>query len=71
MIWGASRVLGSVMARAGVNAPTFDLLVLLFTFAGLFVILWTVWQVRAPIATLIRGEGQHSAIVAGSPSSGR
>src|SRR6185295_11780204 len=62
-IWGFSSGLGSVMRRAEVTAPTIDVLVVLFTFAGVAVILWTVWQVRAPIAQLIRGEGKHNAVV--------
>ena len=63
VIWGFSSGLGSVLKRAEVTAPTIDVLTILFTFAGVAVILWTVWQVRAPIAGLIRGEGKHNAIV--------
>jgi hypothetical protein len=63
VIWGFSSGLGSVMRRAEVTAPTIDVLIVLFTFAGVAVILWTVWQVRAPIAQLIRGEGKHNAVV--------
>ena len=63
VIWGFSSGLGSVLRRAEVTAPTIDVLTILFTFAGVAVILWTVWQVRAPIAGLIRGEGKHNAIV--------
>ena len=63
VIWGVSSGLGSVMVRAGVSAPTIDLLVIFFTFVGLVVILWTIWQVRAPIAALIRGDGKHGAVV--------
>ena len=63
VIWGFSSGLGSVLRRAEVTAPTIDVLILLFTVAGVAVVLWTVWQVRAPIARLIRGEGKHNAIV--------
>jgi small-conductance mechanosensitive channel len=62
VIWGASNGLRSIMAGAGVSASTLDLVVLFFTFVALFVILWTVWHVRAPIAGLIRGSGTHNAI---------
>jgi len=63
VIWGFSSGLGSVLRRAEVTAPTIDVLIILFTCAGVAVVLWTVWQVRAPIARLIRGEGKHNAIV--------
>ncbi len=63
VIWGFSSGLGSVLRRAEVTAPTIDVLTILFTFAGVAVILWTVWQVRAPIAGLIRGSGARSAVV--------
>jgi small-conductance mechanosensitive channel len=61
--WAISNGLGSIFAHAGVGRPTIDLLVLLFSVVGLAIVLWTVFQVRAPIAALIRGEGKHNAVV--------
>jgi len=62
-VWAVSSGLGSVLAHAGVAQPTIDLVVLLFSVVGLAIVLWTVFQVRAPIAALIRGEGRHNAVV--------
>ena len=63
LVWGVSSGVHAVMAGAGVNAATLDLVPFFSSLVGLAVVLWTMWQVRAPIATLIRGEGKHNVIV--------
>ena len=63
VIWSAMHGLATIFAHAGVGQATVDLLVLVFSVFGLAVALWTVVQVRAPIAAMIRGNGKHSAVV--------
>jgi small-conductance mechanosensitive channel len=61
-LWGLGSFLGSVMTGGGASAATLDLLVISMLVLGLGIVLWTVWQVRAPIASLIRGEGKPNVI---------
>jgi hypothetical protein len=59
---GVSPTMHSVLAGAGASAPTLDLILMCTSLLGLAIVLWTVWHVRAPIASLIRGSGTHSAV---------
>jgi len=63
VIWGATNFCRTVMTGGGANAATADLVVIASGVLSLVVVLWTVWQVRAAIAGLIRGEGKHNAII--------
>jgi len=63
ILWAMFSGLRSIFAHAGVSQPTIDLVMLLFSVVGLAIVLRTVFQVRAPIASLIRGEGRHNAVV--------
>ena len=63
VLWGLGNCLRAVFAGGGANEATLNLLLVFTTFVGLVVILWVVWQVRAPIAGLIRGEGTHNAVI--------
>ena len=63
VLWSVMNGLAAVFAHAGVNQATLDLLVVLFSLVGLVIVLWTVWQVRVPIAAMIRGDGRHRPVV--------
>ena len=63
VLWGIRHSLSAVLAGAGANDATLDLIVLASTVLGVSVVLWTVWQVRAPIGDLIRGDGKGNAVV--------
>ena len=60
--WGVRGFLDSVLRVGGASIATQDLLVIVVTTLGLAILLWAVWQVRAPIAGLIRGAGKHSLV---------
>ena len=62
-LWGVSNGLHAIMAGGGASAPTLDLVPFFSSLVGLAIVLWTVWQVRAPIAGLIRGAGTPNAVV--------
>jgi len=63
VLWGIRHSLSAVLAGAGVSDATLDLIVLASAVLGVSVVLWTVWQVRAPIGDLIRGDGKGNAVV--------
>jgi len=61
-LWGVGNFLRAVLAGAGANAATIDLLIISTGVLGLALLLWTVWHVRAAIADLIRGDGTRGAV---------
>ena len=62
-IWGAANFCRTVMTGGGASAATADLVVIASAVLSLAVVLWTVWQVRAAIAGLIRGDGRTTPVV--------
>ena len=63
VLWSVMNGVAVVLAHAGVSQATLDLIVLLFSVIALVFVLWTVFQVRAPIAAMIRGNGKHGAVI--------
>lgn len=61
-LWGLSNCLRAILAGGGASEPTLDLLLFFTSVVGLAIVLWTVWNVRAPIAGLIRGNGVPNAV---------
>ncbi len=61
--WGFGNFCRVVLAGGGASATTFDLVLIAMSALMLAIVLWTVWQVRAAIAGLIRGDGSHNAVV--------
>lgn len=62
-LWGIGNLLRAVLTGGGASAATIDLLLIATSLLGVSIVLWAVWQVRAAIAGLIRGEGSPNAVV--------
>jgi hypothetical protein len=69
-LWGR-RQLRAVRAAGAMRASRRSTSADVHVAARSRIVLWTVWQVRAPIAALIRGDGTHKPVLAGSPICGR
>jgi small-conductance mechanosensitive channel len=63
VLYGAGIVATTLLAAAGADEATMNLLRTLFWTLGLVLALATAWRVRAPIASLIRGDRDHGTIV--------
>ena len=61
-LWGVGHTLQAILQGSGASQPTLDLLLIFVSLLGLAILLWTVWQVRAPIAQLIRGDRAHNTV---------
>ena len=63
VLYGLGIVTTTVLTAAGAAEATIDLVRMAFWTSGLAIALITVWLTRAPIATLIRGDAGHGAVI--------
>jgi len=52
-----------LLRRAGADETTVDIVEVCAALIGITLVVGTAWRVREPIATLIRGDGTHGAVV--------
>ncbi len=62
-LWGLGNCLRAIFAGGGASPATLDLILVFTTLIGFFIVMWTVWRVRTPIAGLIRGDGTPNVVI--------